>query len=285
MIVVNETRAGFFSSLFYILNCCQVAEENNDDIKINTFSSLYADYEIKNNDKFITYNKIENSYLQYFIDPFLNINKNNKYPKIFKFPPLNKRGLEEPIIYKNIFNENVTIYSYLLNHEKMKYISFLIKKYILIKDEIKNKINLIYNENFKNKKVLGLHIRQTDHGEHGKLLDFDFYVNEIKKNIDNFDMLYVMSDNYEYLNKIENIFPNKIFYVEDIIRSNNDICVHFDKSIINRYKLGEDVLIETMLMCNCDTVLLTNSNICNFILAYNPDIKYYIMDLNLKNNN
>jgi hypothetical protein len=285
MIEVNDTRSGFFSSLFFVLNCCHVAEENDDDIKINNFSKLYDGYQIIENDNFSIYNRNKNSYFQYFIDPYLNINKDDKYSKIFKFPPLNNRGLEEPILYKNIFGENVTIFSSLLNYEKRKYISFLIKKYILIKDEIKNKIDSIYNQNFKNKKVLGLHIRQTDHGEHGKLLDFDFYVNEIEKNIDNFDILYVMSDNYEYINKIENIFPNKIFYIKDIIRSNkkNNICVHLDTSITDRYKLGEDVLIETMLMCKCDSVLLTNSNICNFILCYNPDIKYYIMDLNLKN--
>jgi len=265
MIEINNTRAGFFSSLFYVLNQCHLAELNDDDININVFSLCYLDSDLK----------LKTSFHQYFNDPYLNIEKNFKYPISYN----DIKDIENIISY----NQDI-ICGFILDIEMRKYINFLINKYLKINTEIQIKITE-QEKNFNNKKTLGIHIRQTDHFIHGKLLDINTYVDTIKKEIDNFDLLYVMSDNYEVLNILINSFNNKIYYINDVIRANNktSFCVHSDNNIKNRYKLGEDILIETMLLSKCDTVLLSNSNISNFVLCVNPEIKYHIMDLNLKN--
>ena len=69
MIEANNTRAGFFSSIFQVLNYCHRAEILNDDIKINKFSLCYLDRNMG----------YDTSFHQYFEDT-KNINKNLKYP-------------------------------------------------------------------------------------------------------------------------------------------------------------------------------------------------------------
>ena len=55
------------------------------------------------------------------------------------------------------------------------------------------------------------------------------------------------------------------------------------QAAMNKYKLGEDVIIETELLSRCDKIIITNSNLSNFAMANNPDIKFQYLDLKIDN--
>jgi hypothetical protein len=263
MVEVKNTREGFFSSLFYVINNCHIAERTNDDIRICNFSKCYVDPGMT----------VPTSFHQYYEDI------------------INDRNLKHDVDFSHFLNierfawqGTTTIVLFIKNYEERRYFSFLIKKYLKIKSHIQEKINK-HLENFKGKKVLGVHIRQTDHHIHGNLISPLYYVHLIKEMLNNYDMLYVMTDNKEDLELMKSNFKDNLYYLEDVTRSEkrSSMAVHNDPNYKNRYKLGEDILIETMLLSNCDTAIMTNSNIMNFVMAYNPNIKYNILDLGLKN--
>lgn len=264
-IEIKNCRLGFFSDLLYVLNMCHLAEKTDDDIIVENFSHLYYDEKMG----------YQNSFLQYFEDTYKNIDKTKKYPIKYHYLP----DVENVKMYNGL-----PICGFILDIELRKYIKFLIDKYIKIKPHIKEKINIIFENNFKSKKVLGVHVRQTDHGEHGKLVPNHIYLNIIKQNINNFDLLYVMADNYFIINELRAIYGDKLFFIEDIIRSKDNIKLTIlEEGKYDKYKLGEDILIETILLSKCQKVILTNSNIGNFVMANNQGLNYEYVDLKIKN--
>jgi len=97
-------------------------------------------------------------------------------------------------------------------------------------------------------------------------------------------MLYVMSDNHDIIIALEKIYNDKLFYIEDIIRSSDNIHLTIlEKDKYDKYKLGEDVLIETVLLSKCDKIIITSSNVSNYAMVLNPYIKYHYIDMDFKN--
>lgn len=271
MVIVKSGRRGFYSVILWYLDNCHRAEINDDDVMMNTFPDGYCD------EKYHFYDKTSTCFLKYFEDP-LNIDKNIKYTKDYS----------HLVTVENIMNYgNTQICGFILDVELRKYMNFLIKKYLKIRPHILEKIS-VHSKFFENKKVLGVHIRQTDlytsekDNKPVKPININTYIEKIKKN--KFDLLYLMSDNIESINKIEKHFPN-VYYIKDIIRSEKEkeqLFIRNEKLSVKKYKLGEDVLIETELLSKCNKILITNSNISSYVLANNPDIEYEYLDLKLK---
>lgn len=151
MIEVIHNRSGFFSNIFYVLEKFSEAENQNKQIVIKNFSLDYKPIDVNN------------SYDLYFNQPYNDFNI--KYSKI------------EQVININ----NILSLSLILDENLRNYINFLISKYLIIKPHIINKINIIVDNYFKNKKVLGIHIRQREHSYHGESLSLNKYTEVVDK--------------------------------------------------------------------------------------------------------
>lgn len=269
MIYVSGGRRGFYSNVLWYLNNCNRAEILSDNIEFNDFSTNYCDDPSKG-----------------FYDFFqrYELNNNLKYDY-----DINIKDIENIRYFKN-----TEICGFILDFDIRKYINFLIYKYLKINENIKNKINLNL-KNFKDKKVLGVHIRQTDlYRSHidnklDKPLKIENYLKEIENNISNYDMLYLMSDNYQSIKIVKNYFKDfPIYFIKDIIRSNNSldnpIFRNNNNKSTDKYKLGEDIIIETELLSNCDKIIITNSNISSYCLVNNLNIEFKYLDLKIDSN-
>ncbi len=287
MIIVPPGRKGFYSIVLWYLSHCHMAEKYNDDVIIYQFSDYYYDKTNKYKYQKILSgrNAVSEGFLQFFENPF-DIDKNLKYYKNF---------YDLVDIEQHQKFDDTIICGFILDKDLRKYIKFLIDKYLKIKKSILDKIDN-YSKVFYNKKVLGVHIRQTDlyrsqfDDKPVKPVDFNIYIDKINENINNYDLLYLMSDNIISINKIEDYFKDKIeiFYIKDILRSNDDTGLPLirNKNIkVDKYQLGEDILIETELLSMCNKILITNSNISSFVLANNPDIDFEYLDLGIKSSN
>lgn len=263
MIEVSGGRRGFFSNIIWYLVHCHVAEKNNDEIIFHEFSPHYCD-------------DISTGFYQFYLTYILN---NEKYHKNFDYI----QNIEDIRFFGN-----TQICGFILDVEIRKYMNFLIKKYLKIKPHLLFKI-VRHSKEFEDKKVLGVHIRQTDlYTSHldnklDKPLSIDTYINEIEKNISDYDMLYLMSDNISSINKIKEHFNGfEIYNVSDVTINENEIDLPmFRKDNNDKYKLGRDVLIETELLSKCDKIIITNSNISSYTLINNTDIKFQYLDLDL----
>jgi len=161
------------------------------------------------------------------------------------------------------------------NRIEVNEISKLVKPSI----EIQKKIDLFLKQNFENKKVLGLHIRGTDY----HFNNLDLYLESVKKIIDEYDIVFIASDNFESINFFSEKFPNICFY-ETNIRMNkmNDGCLALYNPSNDKLKHGEDVLIEAYLLSNCHHLICINSNVAAAALYINPNMTYDLIHRSLQ---
>ena len=80
------------------------------------------------------------------------------------------------------------------NSEEREVAEIIINKYLNIKPSIEQKINFFYKNNFKGKKVLGVHKRGTDIGIHFEKKNIEIYYQEIDKIIHDYDAIFLCTD-------------------------------------------------------------------------------------------
>jgi len=145
----------------------------------------------------------------------------------------------------------------------------IITKYINLHPHIQQKIDLFTTKNFKDKKVLGVHFRGTDHPDKKNITD---YLQTIKDKATTFDIIYCTSDEYNRYNMLKTVFGNKVVTYESI-KSYDDTPLHYNDNV-SKYKIGEDVIIEAFLLSKTDFLFCCgNSNVNYLSRAINPYLK------------
>jgi len=154
----------------------------------------------------------------------------------------------------------------------------IVEKYIHLSDDMESIVNDFHSKNFA-EKTLGIHVRGTDYQFH----DFMSYVNAINKHKDNYDRIYLATDNNETISRMRELYGDKICYYETQIRANNfvDTVVVFDGRLIkndqDKVKHGEDVLIEASLLSKCNHIICINSNVPLASLYLNPNSTFELL--------
>ena len=100
----------------------------------------------------------------------------------------------------------------------------------------------------------------------------------IKK--DKIDKIFLSTEEKKYLELFKREFPNIITLIEGSYRSNrNDAFKKYPRRN-HRFKLGREILIETILLSNCDSFIFLNSNVSSASIAfnYNKNQKKYKID-------
>jgi hypothetical protein len=165
------------------------------------------------------------------------------------------------------------------------------KKFTPLQPHIQNKIDKFYNENLKNRKVLGVLARGTEmyisHTEHKKPSPEEWPLtieNYLTQN-PNFDTIFLgVCEDSRVLNSILNYFkdsPYKVVYIEDAYRTQGDINFgDFSKGpwylnpvkgdlLEHRKKLGEDVLVATNLLAKCEYFMYSYSTMATLTILFN----------------
>jgi hypothetical protein len=149
----------------------------------------------------------------------------------------------------------------------------IINEYIKLKPALQTKIDEFYEQNMKGKKVLGVHLRGTDHPEKKKMAD---YMDNLRKIFLHFDIMFVTTDEEYRYKFIKSIYDDRVITYNSI-KSNSEQALHTDPHTpgSQKRKIGEDVIIEAYLLSKCDFLALgTNSNVNYLTRAINPNIKH-----------
>ena len=80
-----------------------------------------------------------------------------------------------------------------------------------------------------------------------------------------YDKIFLCTEDLSYFNLIKNRFKNKIIYLNNTYKSFKDDAFKVYPRKFHRYKLGRDILIESLLISKCDSFLYTNSNVSEFV--------------------
>ena len=160
-----------------------------------------------------------------------------------------------------------------------------IKNRIKIKSHITEKVNKFYDDNMKGYKILGIQQRGTDHFAighgNGQSLDINISFAEVDKLIASYDKLFLMTDSCQTLEKFKEKYPDKLIHYDDALLSNTVTAIHRGAYDTNKYKLGEDVLIEGELLSKVDYLLAMNSNISLWAIL-KGNMQYHFIDKHIK---
>lgn len=138
------------------------------------------------------------------------------------------------------------------------------------KATINQKVQRFVNSYFRDRFIVGVHYRGTDKVSESELIPYPYVIKELSKYSN--CAFYVATDEVEFLQYVCNSFPGKVIYY-DALRSGDGTPVHFSSNCKDKYRLGEDALIECLLLSQCNVLMRTESNLsraCNF---FNPNLK------------
>ena len=264
-IIRRNPTAGFFSNITFVLNHLKICKEMNfiPIIDMKNYPSLHNE---------------------------VNIIKNTKNSWEYYFEKLNKYSLDEVYKSKNVY----------LSSKKFQKKMFIdmtdakISKYfskIKVKKEILQKIDNFYKKKFKrNDKILGVHFRgstyKTARG-HGFPLTKDLMIKNIQFLLKkfNYNKIFVVTEEQEYLKILKENFKDKLIYYNSFRMKKLDSFKIYPRKN-HRYLLGEEILIETVLLAKCDGLTFIKSNVISAAKMFaKKKIKFHEIYLGLNTRN
>jgi len=110
-------------------------------------------------------------------------------------------------------------------------------------------------------------------------LSDEYYFSKIDENLksDNYDNIFLATDDLNVVLKFKNRYGNRIFCNEDIIRLNGNIGIHYSNQA-NKEKLAYDVMRDGLSMSKCKKILISASNVAGYALMVDPKIEYDQID-------
>lgn len=156
-----------------------------------------------------------------------------------------------------------------------------IQRFVHLKKPIKDEIEYLKNNLFKEKHILGVHARFTDtvagfeDRSHYRLTQ---YFDKIDHYCEKYpvDGIFVATDSLSALEQFRNRYNDKIIAL-DCLRSSNSISIHghYDKGILgDPYTKGLEVIRDAYLLANTSHLIRVNSRVTAFSLCLKPDLTF-----------
>jgi hypothetical protein len=251
--------AGLFSNFSYVLNHLQIADKFNyiPFVDMENYPSWYNEKDrIKN-----TFNSWE-----YYFDQVSDY----KIKEIYKSANVIFTG-------KTFYNDfEKTIF-------KKKSLKKIFDKYIKIKDTFLKDSQKFIIQNFKNKKTLGVYLRDGEFRSipnHALPPTKKQIINNVKKIFENgkYEKIFLCSKEKNHIKIFEKYFKDR-YIVYDSFRSEEDCFAVYPRKN-HRYLLGAEILTETLILSQLDGLIFSLSNVSSAAIFFNlnPSQKKNIID-------
>ena len=265
-VIKRTPGTGLFSNVVFVLNHLLIANKYNfiPVVDMQNFKTIY------NEKKLIKKN--ENAW-NYFFENVSNYSLDEVYKS------------NKVIIVSDQF-----FHSFNYNMEDISFKS-LIKKNIRIKKNFLD-ISKRFIKNRFGKRTLGVHFRGTSYKQsagHPLPATPKQMIEMVKKILkkDKLDKIFIATEEKKYLEIFKKEFPLKIEYIKSAYRSNKNDAFKIYPRLNHRYKLGREVLIETILLSHCDSFIYLNSNVSSAAIGFNfnDNQNRYIIDNGMNSKN
>lgn len=209
-----------------------------------------------------------------YTDPNQNYGENNFWNYYFHQPFQN---ISEASIEHGILNQYMETYPLRIWSQSFYWeMHTIIQQHIHLKDEVQ-KIVEERKAYFSKSKILGVHIRGTDHAEEVEPVDFSVFKVLIRKNISLFDYVFVATDDGNIFNALVSEFGEKII-ANDVQRSFNGNPLHAMDGAFKRYNIGLEAIIDCFCLSFCSKAFLVHSNLSYTALLINPTLSYTLLE-------
>ncbi len=265
-LIKRTPGTGLFSNVVFVLNHLEIAKKFNfvPVVDMENFKTIY-------NEK----KKVSGT-----------LNAWNYY-----FENVSQYNLEE--VYKSnkvIIVSDTFFHHFEYNMESDKFKN-LILEHIQIKKRFLKISKKFIKKNFQ-KKTLGIHFRGTSYKQspgHPLPATPEQMIRLVRKIIekDKIDHIFISTEEKNYLKIFQKEFPNKVSFIKTAYRSNKNDAFKIYNRLNHRYKLGREILIETILLSHCDSFIYLNSNVSSASIAFNfnPNQKRYIINNGMNSKN
>jgi len=159
----------------------------------------------------------------------------------------------------------------------------IIKKYAKPKRDFINQVDNFLKP-YKGKKILGIHRRGRDHftnghaSGQGNKINREYVKSIVDKYIDNYDYLFVTSDEKETYVSLNDFYPGKVIFFDNKEQfKNTDVGIHsLNISEQEKIEVIKSLMIEVFILSKCDRMLLMNSNVSHMALFFSEkDFQFY----------
>ena len=159
--------------------------------------------------------------------------------------------------------------------------SFLINKYLVVKDSVLSEVEDFCSKHFANRRVLGVHYRGTDKGEESPVLPYD----SVKRNIEHYlklrpdtDRVFIASDDINFIENIEKASVGRpILYRNDSFRARDGNSIH-RSAATDKYEITKDAIINCLILSRCDALLKTASILSGWSKLFNPRLPVVMLN-------
>jgi hypothetical protein len=232
------------------------------------------------------YHKTNNTWEYYFKQPFgLNLNCYQQQHNVIKY------NWERVANTQFGIEPNAKKYSLFVHEERRLLATKLIRKYIKFQDHIQAQADKFYADNFKDKKILGVHYRGGQHyitghaANQSHLMNYEYYFSKIDENLENFDSVFLISFEKEPQAIFKQRYGDRLFFYnsEFLGTSKGDsgqFYSHpgtFYERTDQNYKIGETSVLDCILLSMCDKKIVTQSNL-GFVSVLLNDNPYEFID-------
>tara|TARA_B100000780_G_scaffold268271_1_gene226063 strand:- start:695 stop:1669 length:975 start_codon:yes stop_codon:yes gene_type:complete len=253
-VICSQKKRGFFSLLLFVLNHIKYAKKKKliPVIDMKYHPTLYNEEKVL----FGTKNSWE-----YYFNKINKVNINNVYKS------KNYIFCEE----KNIFTKNNKFHYSLkkIFTKNIKINNNILKRYLYYKNKIFNKKD----------QFLGIHFRGTDmkYSTHHPLpltrKQVDKKVKYLMSKY-NLNKIFLVTEDTKNFNFFINNFKDyKILYIDNF-RTSKTLAFDEDYRKNHKYKMGEEALINSLLLSNCNVLISTQTGITDFAHFINPSLKF-----------
>lgn len=265
-LIKRSPGAGLFSNVIYVINHILIAKKHGFEpfIEMQNYKTIY-------NEKI----KIDNTLnaWEYYFEQISTTSITNIYKS------------KKVIITDNKFYKN---FKHSITEKRLNQIA---KKYLKIKKKFITEANNFVEKNFKNK-TLGIHYRGTSYktsANHPFPPTKKQIINKSKYIINKYkyNKIFLCTEEEDIFNALRKEFGNKICFIKNSYRSNKDDAFKIYPRSNHRYKLGKEILIESIILSKCHGFLYQNSNVSEFVkyLDHKNKIKYFYLKTDFNSSN
>ena len=160
-----------------------------------------------------------------------------------------------------------------------------LNKYRKVVSKIKftNELEELVNDNIKklgiDENTIGVHVRLTDmniiHKNDYGIINIDNYLNSIKTNINDNNTLFIASDNHQSIEKIKDLYGNRVKYLPNLLRGNseNENTLNLQLDNAKDKRLWVEAFLEMLLISKCSKIICRTSNLANAAIIHSNNSK------------
>lgn len=262
-VVRRFRQAGFFSNYFYVLGKIIYAKEKGYQVVVDmqNYDCLYRECD--------AINGTLNAWEYYFFQPD-SVTLDEAYNSGNYVLSSDKYFYDKVPFYEGRFRR-------FPDGECINLLRPYIEKHLKIRPQYIEKANAFFDREIDKLVVLGVHIRGTDmrttanHPIPASLEDYfsaiDYHISSLK-----IDTILLCTDEQCTIREMKKRYNDRVVFTSSF-RSEDGKSIHNEQRDVNRenhrYKMGEEVLLDAILLSKCDYLLCGHSNVAYAAIVFN----------------